>query len=296
MSTQPTRQKTQRFAWDGVSFQVPECWNLAAHGCRRGASSVDLEDDTSLRLQAEWTRPGVVVDADVVRKRCRKLSAELQDAAGNARTPPELPEHWTALPYVMPDGRQFILAYCLPPDASFFFLLRLHFSPDDPEPPDRMLTTIVRTFSRHVSEPVPWAYYDVSFELAPEFRLYGTALQAGRKSLIFHWGLRRFFVWHVSLADVVLRKHALNEWATRFLNDTKLVRGPTFETADDGSIGPKRRSVFPLAHYEEIGRMCFRYKAAVQHLESKNQIALWLFNYRREADLRHWPEALPPLP
>ena len=113
--------------------------------------------------------------------------------------------------------------------------------------------------------------------------------------LCFHWRLRRLFVWHISLADVILSKHGLSEWAVDQLNSSKHVRGPTFFVDANGAIAARRRLKYPLGHFEEIGRQCFRYRADARHLADRNQIAMWMLNYRREDDLRLYPSDLPPL-
>ncbi|MCF7855521.1 MAG: hypothetical protein K9N51_12035, partial [Candidatus Pacebacteria bacterium] len=57
------RDNTRRIAWDGVSFQVPATWDMGGYEFRKRRTYLELEDDYTVRMEAEWTRlkrrPGI---------------------------------------------------------------------------------------------------------------------------------------------------------------------------------------------------------------------------------------------
>ena len=110
--------------------------------------------------------------------------------------------------------------------------------------------------------------------------------------MIFEWRLRKLLLWHFSLADIILKKTGIQEWAVRFLNGFKALHGPVFIAGDNGSITTRRRFRHPFGHYEEIGRQCFRHLAGYEHYPEKNQIVLWVYNYRRPEDVRKLKQSL----
>jgi len=289
-----SESSTHRFAWDGISFSVPFSWNLSVQQCRKGVSSIELEDDTSLRLQLDWTRPRSKIDIETVRRRYSKLSKNLVGAADRVEPVAGLAEGWTAFRYVMPDRRCLVIAYFLASTGDVFCFFRVHFSPRERKRRARTLDLIFSSFRVHAGDIVPWEFYDVAFDLGVEFSLNGTSLHAGRKLMIFQWGLRRLFIWHFSLADVILKRNDIGQWAVDFLKESKVVCGPVFELDEDGSIRSRRTLRYPLGHYEEIGRQCFRYQAGYRHLPKKNQIVLWVFNHRRPEDAEKFSRTFDP--
>jgi hypothetical protein len=281
-----------RFAWDGVSFLVPRTWNLSSHRRDKGVVSIEMEDDTAMRLGIEWVRPRQDLDAEKVAERHRALVARLSRQPARSAAIRGLPAGWTAFAHDMGERRRFVTASFLPSTGRFFALFRLHFDRDFPDAKNECLSRIASSLSLHEGPVVPWAFYDVSFEIGAEFRLAGASLQAGRKLMIFEWRLRRVLLWFFSLADLILKKQSLPEWAAGFLNQSKLLRGPRFEPQPDGRILAKRTWRYPYGHYEEIGRWCFRHAIGYRHIPERNQIALWACHYRREEDLRRVTDTL----
>ncbi len=277
--------QTHRFAWDGISFEVPFDWNLSGYSFNENSSSVQMEDDNALRLDMEWIRPGKPVDQSELQKRCSKVAEELEDAGAETSAIGALSEGWTATMYSMPDGRHLLTAYRLVPDSTFFCILKLHFPAASRREPPRMARIIASSFRIHKEGPVPWEFYDVSFEMNREFRLVNTSFQAGRKMLAFEWRLRRFFIWFFSLADSILKQKPLEEWCAEFTNGFKGIRGPTFVAAGKGEIQSRFTYRYPFGHVEELVRGCLRYHARCLHIPEKNHIVLYVFNYRKQSDL-----------
>jgi hypothetical protein len=284
---------SHRFAWDGFSFRVPADWNLSQYHFDKRVSSIQMEDDYSLRLEFEWMRPQRGVNETKLKKRYEKASKRLKKSAEETEQVDPVPPGWSAFLYTMPRKKHFVSAFWLAPDGGFFGFLQLHFEKaGGKQTPLRTLNVILSDFERHTGDVVPWAFYDVSLRLPASFRLVSTSFQAGNKLAVFQWGLRKLYVWRASLAEILLKERTLAAWAADFLNKHKDIQGPKFTVEDDTTVGAKRRRGYLLGHYDEISRMCFRYKTWCMHLPEQNAIVLAVFNYRRARDLATLATAL----
>ncbi|NQT93275.1 MAG: hypothetical protein HQ559_10980 [Lentisphaerae bacterium] len=70
-----------------------------------------------------------------------------------------------------------------------------------------------------------------------------------------------------------------------FLNGTRKVPGVVFQHGSSEDIGWRRRGLVSLVHRDELARWCFRYVVGYRRMPDRNQILIWVFNYRRESDL-----------
>jgi hypothetical protein len=280
------------FAWDGVSFLVPERWNLSGYSFKKGVTYTEFEDEYGLRLEAQWLRPESTLKAAKVQKRYARAAGKLSRVAEKTTQLENVPPGWSAFLYKLAEERQVLTAFILPEDSSLFAFFRFHFDQKDAERPGEALKLITSSFRTYHQGNVPWAVYDVSFELPFEFNLTSTSFQAGRKMFSFEWRMRRFYLWFFSLADILLKGCVLEEWAADFLNAFKGIKGPTFFPGEDGEIRIRRTWRYRLGHVEEIGRLSFRYAAKAIHDREKNRIILWAYNYRRPGDLDRIPECL----
>jgi len=282
----------RRFAWDGFSFPVPEDWDLSEYFFGRGFSSVKMEDPVALRLELEWTRPAKRVDLAGLNERYLKGARRLGETAEEAATVNGLPAPWMGSRYAMEDGRHLVTACRAASGARFACLLRLHFEGTGPRKPERVLRMLASGFALHEEHIIPWEFYDMSLHLGRDFRLVSTKLEAGRKSLVFEWRLRRLFVWQFSLANMLLKDGTPADWGADFLGKCKRIRGVTFQARADGSIAARRHRRFPVGHYDEIGRMCLRYRAGWARVEEKNALVLAVYQYRSDADLEKLARSL----
>ncbi|MDD5678862.1 MAG: hypothetical protein PHW60_12870 [Kiritimatiellae bacterium] len=277
---------THRFAWDGISFHVPRDWNLSGYSLRRNVSWVRMEDDNTIRLEMEWTRSHRPLDMERVRKRFAAVSKSLTSAGAETHQVDDLPPLWAAFLYSMADGRRLLAAYRFEPGSNFFCFFKLHFESVSLREPPRLIRLIARTFQLHVQDVVPWELFDIGFQLNREFRLVATSFQAGRQLIIFEWRRRKLHLWFISLADMILKDKSMETWCADFLNGFKGIRGPRFSPGDrPGIISARRSRRYPLGQGEEIARWCFRYQAQCANLAAKNQLVLWVFQYREDSDL-----------
>jgi hypothetical protein len=274
-----------RFAWDGFSFLVPEAWDLSFYDLAAKASAIRMEDAEAVRLQMEWWRPTRRVSDEFIRQRYDKMARQIAALAVETHAVEELPAGWVAYIYTMPDKRRLAICFWLAPGGRFFCFLRVHIDTAGFRYGQRAIRLMANSFRLHEHPTIPWEVYDMAFALDRRFALAATAFEAGRKMMAFEWRLRRFILWQFSLADLILKKRALNVWAADVLNKCKRIRGPVFIVQPDGKLGVKKRTRYPFGHYEEIGRWCFRYQIWLRHLPERNLIRLAVFNYRKPSDL-----------
>ena len=277
---------THRFAWDGFSFQTPQDWNLSEYLIQREASWVRMEDDNAIRLEMEWTRSRRPLDMERIQKRFTAVSKSLMAEDAETQRVPDLPEAWSAFLYSMPDGRRLLAAFRFVPGSDFFCFFKLHFEGVSLREPPRIIRLIASTFQLHAQNVIPWEFFNIALQLNREFRLLATSFQAGRQLMIFEWRRRKLHLWFFSLADLMLRDKSMEAWCIDFLGGFKGIPGAQFEAGDQrGVILARRRRRYLLGHSEEIARWCFRYQAHCVHLAAKNQVALWVVQYRTDADL-----------
>jgi hypothetical protein len=285
---------THRFAWGGISFCVPEAWELSAFKSAGASTHIEMEDACGPRMEAEWMRLPGKFNAAAIQARCVKAASRLAQKAKASRELRDLPSGWSATVYSFADGRSLVAAVDIVPASKMFFTFLLYFDPtpkkrsqrnkhDNPQTVLQILTDSLKVHSEPI---IPWECYDLKFKLNAGFALIETTFLSGRKSMVFQWRQRRLYVWLFSLADLALKGRPLNAFAAEFLKGIKGLRGPRFIAKPDGSVEAKRRALFPLGHSDQIGRLCFRYKVGFTQLKDRNQIFLWVFHYRKNDDLK----------
>ncbi|MBA4387230.1 MAG: hypothetical protein C0404_04570 [Verrucomicrobia bacterium] len=274
------------FAWDGVSFEVPGDWNLSAHGAERDVSSVTMEDDYAVRLQAEWFVPGRKLKVERLKSRYDKHVAGFGRKAMRTEEIAGLPGGWMGHVYGMKDAGALAVVFHADSAGRMAFLALIHFPDKSNRDPAFVSRRLASSFKLHQGPVVPWRFYDVAFELDREFRLASTDFVAGRKHMVFEWQLRKLSLWFFSLADRVLNGQKPEEWAVDFLNKHPALKGPHFGLdRKRGAVTAKRSRLYPLGHFEEIGRACFRYHVTVRHDRAANTVMVRVFNYRKDSDL-----------
>jgi hypothetical protein len=280
-----------RFSWDGISFLVPDEWDLSSYETNPTKSHVEMDDGTTRRIVAEWTRLPARFNALRIQQRYARAAKQFKKRATTSRDLTGLPKNWFATRYTMADANVVLAASYLNAEQRLFFSALLYFYKEELEKqsadaPAELLRSIAATVKIEPGPLVPWECYDFAFEINAQFRLAETAFLSGRKQMVFQWRQRRLYVFLISLADIVLRGRPVNEWAAEFLNSITGLRGPRFVAGKDGTITYKRRAVWPLGHADQIFRLCFRYKIGFEYDRDENKIFLWAYHYRRGDDLK----------
>jgi len=300
------RPKPRRIAWDGMSFDVPANWELAIYKfLRRRVRRMELEDEYSIRLEAEWVRPKRKLRLATIMKRYERSARPLTVKAVEAIPIEGLPNGWHASRYIFRETlpkrksagllyvtHELVTAFYACPRSTIFCFFMLHFLPEDKEDPEYVTRMLAENYKHHTqSDLIPWRLYDLAFELPRGFLLENTMFDIGAKLMAFRWRLRRFYLWHFSCADMFLKDGVvLEEWVTGYVNGFGRIPGPVFYPGTDGELTWRRRGPW-IFHRDEIGRWCFHYKIRCQHDRERNQVVAWVYNYRRPEDLEKIPPA-----
>lgn len=274
------------FAWGGISLEVPGDWNLSAHGSENGVTSVTMEDDFEVRLQAEWFTPDRTIRGERLKKRYDNHVLEFGRKAQETTPLSSLPPDWFGHLYLMKDARRLAVLFHALADGRLAFLALIHFpAKQDGDAPD-VAGHLITSFKIHDGASVPWRFYDVSFELHAGFSLSSTQFVSGRKHMVFEWKLRKLSMWFFSLAEQLLKGQPADKWVVEFLNKHSGLQGPFFAIDHkNGHIVAKRSKFYPLGHFEELGRRCLRYYVKYRHDTERNAIIIEVFNFRDAADL-----------
>lgn len=275
----------QQFAWQGHSCDIPADWNLAEYKVVAGVSYARFHDDFNRCLDFEWVNARRRIRIEEVRERYDKIADAMEASGAESENIEDLPGGWSACFYSMPDGKRLVAAFKLVPESNFFCLLKMYFEQASKREADRIVRRITDTFRLYEQGLVPWAVYDVSFQLQHEFKLGATSFQAGRKLLVFDWRLRRLYLMFFSLADLLRKQRSMEKWCVDYLNGFKGLSGVKFVEGGEGGIVALHNWLRFFGNVEPVTRGCLRYKAWCRLVPDKNQIFLGVFNYRRQSDL-----------
>ena len=293
----------RRLAWNGIAFDVPDNWDLARYRClARDRMLLVIEDEYSIRLEVDSAESRTQAKASRFTAGSTKALEALITRADRRTLIEDLPAGWSAtlceFSEILPTRRRdrklgvvshkLITAIYAPEDSLLRCVIRLNFLPGDTEEPEILLRNILSSFQW--PDPtrgwVLWQALDLSQEIGASFRLETTTFVIGSKLMVFRRGGRRLYLWTLSCADRIFTP-GLNEmeWVIGFLNGTRRVQGVMFKHGRSEDIAWRRRGLLALIHRDELARWCFRYTIGYRRLSERNQILVWVFNYRREADL-----------
>lgn len=293
----PPSFSTRRIAWDGISFTVPSRWELASYEFLKRLNRITLEDDYAVRLQAEWTRFRKRPELDSIRQKYQRQARKMTHETREQSELANLPDGWSGFRYKMPGDADQVIAFGIPRRENVFLFLRLHFGPEDKEPPGEVVRVLAENLSLHHRGLVPWDFYDVSLQVPHTFRLIHTELQAGLKHMIFQSRLRRLYLWQTSIADIALETFdSPGAWAVAVLNGSRHIKGPKFRVDAANRIQYRRSLAHPFGHYEQLARACLKYRVFFRHQPDANRLYLWAFNYRRNNDVNDLRGTFGPFP
>ena len=297
----PPPPGSRRIAWDALSFCAPANWELAVYRfLRRKVSRIEMEDEYSIRLEAEWVRGRRNLELGTIMERYEKAAKPLTVKCDEHRDIAGLPTGWKATHFIFKETgpeegharirnirHELVTAFYLCPESAIFCFFMLHFLPEDPERPADAIRLIAATLQNHESAPhSPWQLFDLAFKMPRAFALEKTQFDIGLKLMLFTWKLRRFYLWHFACADVFLRDGKTPaEWACGHLNGTRLLKAPVFMPAGPDRIAWRRRQPYFLGHREEIATLCYRYDVGCRLMEETNTLVVWVYHHRKASDL-----------
>lgn len=291
---------SRRLAWDGISFCVPTNWEITSYtDKRRGIRRVEIENEYSMRLEAEWVYNQQAVQLDKIMKNYEEASKELTLHADSRKAIGNLPNHWSATHFVFKEtstdtdktlkvfSHELATIFYNCPQNSIFCYFILHFLPESSEDPVELTQKLTNSFENHnnANGSIPWQLFDAQFKLPQRFKLLKTTFDIGSKLMIYEWKMRRFFIWHFSCADMFLKNGITPErWVLGLLKAFKSVRGIKYFSNDPGQITWKRKRLHPIGHFDEMIRLCYQYKIGFHINKENNQLVVWLYHYRGKKD------------
>lgn len=293
----------RRIAWDRTSFHVPEKWELSSFRLPQpGQMVIELEDDFSICMHGEWQWSG---DARVIRAflaHLEKRDADLARRADRKEVIRSAPGRWSAVIYhfnkTVPNkdkirverNQIYHAAYNSEGFAASF---QLQSTKDCPLPLEEIGGTFMESFRLHRSDMVPWELFDISISMPKTFELKDARFSIGSKHLTFEREKRQLNLWILSCADIILKDaESVQRWCCGFLNSQGGIRSLVFKPTTSGGIVGKRRFPMLVSHLRDIAAWCFRWKVKAIHQENENRLLIWVYNYRKEADLDWLPEWL----
>ena len=226
------------FGWQGLSFPVPEEWNLGKITGDARSGSVRLDDGEVVRVEAEWRElegrvPGVttLVDRYVEKltKRASKSGARIE-VKRRVQLIPEgsLPDKdWEVFVW-RGEARAYNLAWrCR--TCGRIGLLRVFAKGS--EDIGRYAGRIFSNLEDHPTEGRRlWGIYGMVLMVPEGFKLEEHSLRTGHIRLAFKEGGRTLTVDRVSLADIMLRGRTLKDWFLDFFDKSlRDFERPSFE-------------------------------------------------------------------
>ena len=212
--------KWQAFAWQGIQLEVPERWNPAAMEGEAADGYVRLDDDEDVRLQIRWRTsrkpqsPSRIVDHYLKMTQGRRGGKTSGDGRTRRNTSlVRLPDTETECFQITGDPVEFGMAVQCG-RCRRHALLSLLSARGRPEK-----SLARRIFGSYSDEPqgelVPWAVYGFRFATPLRFSMSDYAANAGRLAFAFRHGRTRLRAIRVSLAETLLRDHALVDWVRK---------------------------------------------------------------------------------
>ncbi len=297
--------KTKQIAWNGISFSIPENWEISSYKFPgKNRTIIEIEDEYAVRLEAEWA-VSTQERLDRIRKRYRETVGDMAKEADRAVEIEKIPKGWTASVYEFREtdaehGRKGIdvsthilgtALYDSPASGLFaYFIFRFH--PEDREHPETLIRLVAETFTDHTGDKNrPWKLFDIDTEVPSIFTIDKTAFDVGAKMMRFRYKGRILWIWFFSCADVILKDApGIEHWVTGYLNSYSGIKGKRFFPGSDGRISWKRRFPNLITSRDDLFRWCFRTQIRCRRDTKENRIVAWLYNYRSKSDLELLPE------
>ncbi len=145
---------SHRFSWNGISFLMPESWNLAGYQFNKNVYSIEIEDDYALKLQLEIMNSRHSIDILKIQKQYKKKTKNLGKTAIKTTVIGYLPKAWNAFLYEFADKRSLVQAFYISDDGKIFTFFWLHFQGETKEP-ERILNLISSSFKTYQDGLIP---------------------------------------------------------------------------------------------------------------------------------------------
>jgi hypothetical protein len=290
----------RRFSWNGISFCIPKNWELSNYKIhKRKGSKIVIENEYSVKCEGEWVKVSKKEQIDRILENYTEASKTYTNHADSHTSLKNLPKGWSGTHFVFKEtattksekmkvfNHDLTTVFYLNEDKSLFCYFLFHFYPEDNENVFEIIENLADSFEEHSNQKfTPWVLFDLNIKTPSEYVLEKTDFDIGSKHLLFEWKNRRLFVWHFSCVNMFIKGEiTAADWVLSLLKKAKVVSAINFYITNSGEVNYKRKLNHPLGSFDEIIRMCFKYKIVFKLDENKNQLFVFLFHYRKKDDM-----------
>ena len=213
-----------RAGWQGLSFTIPEDWNIGAIGGEKNEGYLRFDDPDMPRLEIKWAEAGsgAISIESLVDKYVKDLTKGKKKNTTEVTRDCKLVSKrklkgkkglecfsWTA------DSQGFGAAwYC--PDCHRTIILQV-MGPLD-QPVQQIAEEIIPSVEDHPGEWTYWATYGFEAQTPSDWKLAGQKLMAGLIELDLTREGEKLHVARWGMANVALRHTSLEEWGQKELS------------------------------------------------------------------------------
>lgn len=250
---------TRLLGWQGLSATMPDDWNLASYGGDHASGNLRVDDDDGARFELRWEQPSGSVDLSVsvarfveTLERQAKKNKQKFEAAKDPRLISRSRKRKTQLVCFgwtgerdAPAGQGWGVSWQCADCGRVIVAQIIGRGRERPERVRELATEVLSGLECHGSGGwETWSVFDLRLEVPEEFHLSRSRLLTGRLELewtrtappkmlaLFPKRPERLALTRLSLADSLLGRESLEEWACRTsdLRDKKLSFGAWTET------------------------------------------------------------------
>jgi hypothetical protein len=251
--------------WQGITFETPLDWELAAvHGDNK-KGYLSLDDGRILRLELKWEPAKSSLD---IAKTVSHHLAQLQRKAGKKAPPLKVQRNLKLARlrgkdyecFSVEDGLYSLNLLSRCQKCGQVILLSVLFDPDEDREKEDIFQRIVSSLRDHPSGgEIKWALYGLCFTLPEKAYLSENTLKAGSIELNFREAKGEISVARIGLAGTVLRRKKLDSWfyeryakrLAAFRYDTERTKFRDHLALEVKGETPRFRGILPVIRSKE---------------------------------------------
>ncbi len=223
--------------WDGITAQVPADWNIAAITHEPDGGYLRLDDTNQPRVEIKWSVPKGFIDLEETvdkylkqLQRSRKRDQPAIEVDRDAQVISKRKAQKDALETFAWHAEQDAYgAAWLCKQCGRVVIVQV-IGPADEEALAQLAEKVIASITDHPTDGWnTWAAYDFVAQIPEDFELKDQKMMAGLIELSFERNTEKITVARWGMANVALRRHALDEWAQQELGKALAAYKPTSE-------------------------------------------------------------------
>ncbi|OIN95753.1 hypothetical protein AUJ66_08285 [Candidatus Desantisbacteria bacterium CG1_02_38_46] len=247
------------FGWRGISFEIPQNWELGAIQDSEEKGSLRFNDLKITRLELEWRKERQVFSLEKIvnryietlRKKAKRTGLELEIKRDLKITP--LKEKVGEFFYWKADYQSYnLISYCFRSSYLIFLRVLANLKEDIEEKVKRIYKTL-RTYSL---EKNLWSVYDLCVKIPKEFYLFDYSFKTGNVELSFKRKKDFLNVRCISLASILLRNKDLRELSPELCRG--YLKGFKYNFGEEPCYSQDKRRGYDVIKIEGMKKIFFR--------------------------------------